>query len=431
MLRRLDSRASEFDSELASVLCRKVRINRDVRETVAQIVEDVRSKGDDALLQFTALYDDFLVADVAMLEIPSSKREAALLELSPSLRQSLEHASARIEEFHRHQKLSSWDYDDGQGSRLGQQVTAIEKVGIYVPGGKAAYPSSVLMSAIPAKIAGVKEVVMVVPSPNGLVNEIVLAASYLADVDRVFSIGGAQAVAALAFGTETIPRVDKIVGPGNAYVAAAKQMLFGEVGIDMVAGPSEVVVIADSGADPDWLAMDLFAQAEHDENAQSILISPDVDLMDKVMNSMRVLLPKMHRNKIIESSLAHNGAMIQVDSLDSAVDTANYIAPEHLQLMVRDPSLLLGKVRNAGAIFCGYFTAEVFGDYCAGPNHVLPTAGTARFASPLGVYDFQKRTTVIWCSSRGASLLQETASVLAESEGLLAHAKSAIYRRTD
>ncbi|MBO66975.1 MAG: histidinol dehydrogenase [Acidiferrobacteraceae bacterium] len=431
MLRRLDSRATDFDAELAAVLSRQVRINHDVRDTVVQIVEDVRTNGDEALLRYTALFDDFVVADAAMLEISSSDREVALSELPSSLRQPLETAAVRIEEFHRHQKLSSWDYDDGQGSRLGQQVTPIEKVGIYVPGGKAAYPSSVLMSAIPAKIAGVKEIVMVAPSPNGVVNRIVLAASHLAGVDRVFSIGGAQAVAALGFGTATIPRVDKIVGPGNAYVTSAKQILFGEVGIDMVAGPSEVVIIADSGSNPEWLAMDLFAQAEHDENAQSILLSPDHDLLDKVICSMHDLLPKMNRKEIIESSLVKNGAMIQVGSLESAVDIANQIAPEHLQLMVRDPTLLLDKVRNAGAIFCGYSTAEVFGDYCAGPNHVLPTAGTARFASPLGVYDFQKRSSVIWCSTSGASFLQETASVLAECEGLLAHASSAMYRRTD
>ena len=344
------------------------------------------------------------------------------------MRQSLEAAAKRIQDFHERQKASSWEYDDGCGSRLGQRLTPLERIGVYVPGGKAAYPSTILMSAIPARIAGVTEIVLVVSTPRGEDNNLVLAASHLARVDRAFRIGGAQAVAALAVGTETVPRVDKIVGPGNAYVAAAKKALSGEVGIDMVAGPSEVVIIADPGADPKWLAMDLFAQAEHDENAQSILLSPDAQLINQVETAMQQLLPQMERRQIIESSLSQHGALIKVESMAAAMDLSNRIAPEHLQLMVEDPESLLDQVRHAGAIFCGYWSAAALGDYCAGPNHVLPTAGTARFSSPLGVYDFQKKTNVIWCSPLGAAALSSVASNLAEHEGLFAHARSAAYR---
>ena len=429
-LRRLDTIAADFDAALESLLSRSKSFNSDIDQAAKRIISDIRVRGDAALLEHTARFDKFKVTDAVSLEISSGEREAAFKHLEPQSRQSLEEAARRILEFHKHQKFSSWEYTDACGSRLGQQVTPLQRIGIYVPGGKASYPSSVLMTSIPAKIAGVTEIVMAVPAIHGHDNNLVLAASHLAEVDRVFRIGGAQAVAALAFGTETIPRVDKIVGPGNAYVSAAKKALFGEVGIDMIAGPSEVVIIADAGAKPNWLAMDLFAQAEHDENAQSILLSPDVQLINAVELAMKRLLPQMERRLIIESSLAQHGALIKVDSLDAAISLANQIAPEHLQLMVENPESLLGQVRHAGAIFCGYWSPEVLGDYCAGPNHVLPTARTARFSSPLGTYDFQKRTSVIWCSPRGAGELSSIASILAENEGLFAHALSARHRRS-
>jgi histidinol dehydrogenase len=427
-LRRLDTKAADFDAALELLLRRDDSFDSIVMQTAQSIIADIRDRGDAALCEYTARFDDYEVSDAATLEISSSVREAAFQNLPSSLRQALEAAAKRIQDFHERQKASSWEYDDGHGSRLGQRLTPIERIGMYVPGGKAAYPSSILMNAIPARIAGVTEIVMVVPTPRGEDNNLVLAASYLAQVDRIFRIGGAQAVAALALGTQTVPRVDKIVGPGNAYVAAAKKALFGEVGIDMVAGPSEVVIIADSGADPKWLAIDLFAQAEHDENAQSILLSPDARLINQVETAIQQLLPQMERRQIIESSLSQHGALIKVESLAAAVILSNRIAPEHLQLMVEDPESLLDQVCHAGAIFCGYWSAEVLGDYCAGPNHVLPTAGTARFSSPLGVYDFQKKTSVIWCSPPGATALSKIASTLAEHEGLFAHARSAAYR---
>ena len=425
---RLDAKSADFDIAFASLLHRDDLLDSAVTQTAQDIIADVRDRGDVALCEYTARFDDFKVSDAATLEISSSARETAFQNLPSSLRQSLEVAAKRIQDFHERQKATSWEYDDGCGSRLGQRLTPLDRIGVYVPGGKAAYPSSILMSAIPARIAGVTEIIMVVPTPQGEDNNLVLAASHLAQVDRAFRIGGAQAVAALAVGTKTVPRVDKIVGPGNAYVAAAKKALFGEVGIDMVAGPSEVVIIADSGADPKWLAMDLFAQAEHDENAQSILLSPDVQLIQQVETAMQQLLPQMERRQIIESSLSQHGALIKVESLAAAVCLSNRIAPEHLQLMVEDPEPLLDQVRHAGAIFCGYWSAEALGDYCAGPNHILPTAGTARFSSPLGVYDFQKKTNVIWCSPLGAAALSSVASNLAEHEGLFAHAQSAAYR---
>lgn len=427
-LRRLDTKAADFDVALETLLRRDDPFDSTVLQTAQDIIADVRERGDAALCEYTARFDDIKVSDVATLEISSNAREAAFQSLPSSLRQSLEAAAKRIKDFHERQKALSWEYDDECGSRLGQRLTPIERIGVYVPGGKAAYPSSILMSAIPARIAGVTEIIMVVPTPRGEDNNLVLAASHLVGVDRAFRIGGAQAIAALAMGTKTVPRVDKIVGPGNAYVVAAKKALFGEVGIDMVAGPSEVVIIADSGADPKWLAMDLFAQAEHDENAQSILLSPDAQLLNQVETAVQQLLPDMERRQIIESSLSQHGALIKVESLAAAVRLSSQIAPEHLQLMVEDPESLLDQVRHAGAIFCGYWSAEVFGDYCAGPNHVLPTAGTARFSSPLGVYDFQKRTSVIWCSPPGAAALSGVASTLAENEGLFAHARSAAYR---
>jgi histidinol dehydrogenase len=429
--RRLDTEATDFDVALKSLLRRDNPFDSITLQTVQDIIADVRDRGDIALCEYTARYDDFEVLDAAKLEISSNAQEAAFKNLPSPLRQSLEVAAKRIQDFHERQKASSWEYDDGCGSRLGQRLTPLERIGVYIPGGKAAYPSSILMTAIPARIAGVTEIVMVVPTPQGKDNNLVLAASHLAGVDRVFRIGGAQAVAALALGTDTVPRVDKIVGPGNAYVVAAKKALFGEVGIDMIAGPSEVVIIADSKADPKWLAMDLFAQAEHDASAQSILLSPDVELINQVETAMQQLLPQMERYQTIASSLAKHGALIKVESLAAAVDLSNRIAPEHLQLMVEDPEPLLNQVRHAGAIFCGYWSAEALGDYCVGPNHVLPTAGTARFSSPLGVYDFQKRTSIIWCSPPGAAALSRVASTLAEHEGLFAHARSAAYRGKD
>lgn len=427
-MRRLDTKLGNFEAVLETLLQRSDTVDLVVRGVVEQIIADVRNRGDVALLEYTARFDHFEVFDSSSLEISPIVREKAFRDLPLNFRQSLEKAAGRVRSFHERQKASSWEYDDGLGNRLGQRITPLERVGIYVPGGKAAYPSSVLMSAIPARIAGVSEIIMVVPTPGGRPNETVLAASHLVGVDRVFQIGGAQAVAALAIGTESIPRVDKIVGPGNAYVTAAKQALFGEVGIDMIAGPSEVVIIADGGAKPNWLAMDLCAQAEHDENAQSILLSPDRGLIDQVEVEIKQLLPEMGRRKIIESSLAKYGALVTVESFEQAVLLSNQIAPEHLQLMVEDPDLLIDKISHAGAIFCGYWSAEVLGDYCAGPNHILPTSRTARFSSPLGVYDFQKKTSLIRCSEKGAEELSGIASALAEYEGLFAHAFSAAYR---
>jgi histidinol dehydrogenase len=344
-------------------------------------------------------------------------------------RTALEHAAERIRAYAQRQVMASWSYTEDDGTVLGQQITALDRVGLYVPGGKAAYPSSVLMNAVPAKVAGVSELIMVVPTPDGIINDLVLAASAIAGVDRVFSVGGAQAVAALAYGTETIPQVDKIVGPGNIYVATAKGMVFGTVGIDMIAGPSEILVICDGKTDPDWIAMDLFSQAEHDEDAQSILVSPDADFLDRVAASIDRLLPEMEREAIITASMTDRGALILASDMPDAISIANDIAPEHLELSVEDPQSLIADIRHAGAIFMGRYTAEALGDYCAGPNHVLPTSRTARFSSPLGVYDFQKRSSLIFCSPAGAAELGKTASVLARGEGLTAHARSAEYRR--
>ena len=371
------------------------------------------------------------VSSFAELEISKDRLQAALNEIPDDQRQSLEHAAQRVRDYHDRQKQGDWSYTEADGTLLGQQVTPLDRVGLYVPGGKAAYPSSVLMNAIPAKVAGVDELIMVVPTPKGEVNELVLAAAAICDVDRVFAIGGAQAVAALAFGTETVPKVDKIVGPGNIYVATAKRMVFGHVGIDMIAGPSEILVVCDGKTDPDWIAMDLFSQAEHDEDAQAILVSPDADYIDKVTASINKLLPTMERVSILEKSLANRALLIDVDSMQQAIEVANFIAPEHLELSVDDPEDIAKQVRHAGAIFMGRYTAEVLGDYCAGPNHVLPTSRTARFSSPLGVYDFQKRSSLIMCSADGANELGKTASILARGEGLTAHARSAEYRIKD
>ena len=399
-----------------------------VEAVVRDVIADVRARGDAAVMEYTTRFDRWQVASASGLEISLASCHQALAALEESQRVALQQAAARIRDYAEHQKMESWSYTEADGTLLGQQVTALDRVGLYVPGGKAAYPSSVLMNALPARVAGVAELIMVVPTPDGEVNDMVLAAASIAGVDRVFAVGGAQAVAALASGTAVIPAVDKIVGPGNAYVAAAKRMVFGKVGIDMIAGPSEILVVCDGQTDPDWIAIDLFSQAEHDEDAQSILLSPDADFLACVAASIDRLLPEMPRANIIQASLRGQGALIQVRDLDEAVELANRIAPEHLELSVADPQAMAANIRHAGAIFMGRYTAEVLGDYCAGPNHVLPTSRTARFSSPLGVYDFQKRSSLIYCSAEGASTLGKIAALLAHGEGLTAHARSAEVR---
>ncbi len=427
-LRRLDSRDPDFDQRLQALLAYDETSDADVHARVRAIIGDIRQRGDEALLELTRRFDRFDPGSEEGLELDPAVLRTAWEGLSPALADALETAAARIRAYAEHQKLSSWQYTEADGTRLGQQVTPLDRVGLYVPGGKAAYPSSVLMNAIPAHVAGVPEIVMVTPTPGGELNPLVLAAAHLAGVSRVFRIGGAQAVAALAYGTARVPRVDKIVGPGNIYVATAKQLVFGQVGIDMIAGPSEILVICDGRTDPDWIAMDLFSQAEHDEDAQAILVATDTAFLDAVDASIGKLLPTMERAEVIQTSLASRGALIAVPDLDTAAAVANRIAPEHLELSVADPEALAARIRNAGAIFMGRHTAEALGDYCAGPNHVLPTAGTARFSSPLGVYDFQKRSSLIFCSPEGSDTLARTASVLARGEGLSAHARSAEYR---
>jgi histidinol dehydrogenase len=427
-LRILDARAADFEREFKRLQQRDSSESAQVEMAVRGTVTDVQIRGDSALLEYTRRFDGFECASAAELEVPRARIERSAQSIAPEQRSALEEAAERIRAYHRRQLVSPWHYRDADGTLLGQQVTALERVGIYVPGGKAAYPSSVLMNAIPAKVAGVELVVMAVPAPGGMVNELVLAASALAEVDRVFTIGGAQAISALAYGTETVPRVDKIVGPGNVYVAAAKRMVFGQVDIDMVAGPSEVVIVCDDQTDPHWAAMDLFAQAEHDENAQAILISLSETFTRRVRTAIEQLLAEMERREIIKTALERQGALITAHGVDQAIDLVNRLAPEHLELSVDDPLPLAERVRHAGAIFLGRYTAEVLGDYCAGPNHVLPTSGTARFSSPLGVYDFQKRTSLIMCTREGADKLGRTASVLARGEGLTAHARSAEYR---
>jgi histidinol dehydrogenase len=402
-----------------------------VQKTVSDIVFDIRTRGDAALIEYTNKFDRMNVSSMAQLELSQEQLQKALDELPAERREALLLAAERVRSYHEKQKQDSWDYTEADGTLLGQKVTPMDRVGIYVPGGKAAYPSSVLMNAIPAHVAGVQEIIMVVPTPDGELNQLVLAAAAAAGVSRVFTVGGAQAVAALAYGTETVPGVDKIVGPGNIYVATAKRMVFGQVGIDMIAGPSEILVVCDGKTDPDWIAMDLFSQAEHDEDAQSILVSTDADFLDAVKASIDKLLPTMERAEIIRTSLTERGALIHAQSDADAIAIINRIAPEHLELSVEDPQAWLPDVRHAGAIFMGRYTAEALGDYCAGPNHVLPTSGTARFSSPLGVYDFQKRSSLIMCSADGASELGKTASVLARGEFLTAHARSAEYRIKD
>ncbi len=427
-MQRLNTTQPDFWPRLDTLLAWEGVSDDAVLTTVQQILRRVRAEGDAAVVDYTNRFDRMNVAAMAELEIPRSRLQAALQALEPALRENLEFSAERIRAYHRHQLAESWRYTEPDGTVLGQKVTPLQRVGLYVPGGKAAYPSSVLMNAIPAKVAGVEELIMVVPTPDGEANELVLAAAAIAGVDRVFAIGGAQAVAALAYGTETVPAVDKIVGPGNIYVATAKKLVFGVVGIDMIAGPSEILVVCDGDTDPHWVAMDLFSQAEHDEDAQSILVSPDGAFLDRVERAIDTLLPQMERAEIIRRSLTARGAMIQVADLDQAAEVVNHIAPEHLELSVADPEALLGKIRNAGAVFMGRYTAEAVGDYCAGPNHVLPTSRTARFSSPLGVYDFQKRSSLIHCSPAGAARLGRYAAALARGEGLTAHARSAEYR---
>ncbi len=427
-IRRLDSEDEGFLPELERLLAWESVSDDKVFDTVNEILRAVRRDGDSALLEYCRRFDELDVASVAELEMPVERLQLACERIDQRELEALEQAAERIRSYAHHQKLESWHYTEADGTLLGQQVSALDRVGLYVPGGKAAYPSSVLMNAIPAVVAGVRELVMVVPTPRGVINEMVLAAAQIAGVTRVFTIGGAQAVAALAYGTESVPAVDKIVGPGNIYVATAKRMVFGTVGIDMIAGPSEILVICDGATDPDWIAMDLFSQAEHDEDAQAILLSPDGEFLDRVAASMARLVAEMPRKQIIDQSLSARGALIKVRNIDDAVEVANTIAPEHLELSVENAQQLAKSIRHAGAIFLGRYTAEALGDYCAGPNHVLPTSRTARFSSPLGVYDFQKRSSLIGCSESGASELGKVASILARGEGLVAHACSAENR---
>lgn len=427
-IKRFNSTDPDFDSSLEKLLAFENAQDDAVDITVAKILADIRSRKDAALIEYTNRFDRLTVTSGKDLELTQENLRHSLEALPSIQRNALEQAAERVRSYHEKQQLNSWQYTDSDGTLLGQKITPLDRVGLYVPGGKASYPSSVLMNAIPAKVAGVKELIMVVPTPGGERNDMVLAAAAISQVDRVFTIGGAQAVGALAYGTETIPQVDKIVGPGNAYVAAAKRRVFGVVGIDMVAGPSEILVICDGKTDPDWIAMDLFSQAEHDELAQSILLSPDAEFLDQVMHSINRLLSEMPRKDVIRASLEDRGALIQVQSLDEACVIANRIAPEHLELSVDQPEIWVDKIRHAGAIFLGRNACEALGDYCAGPNHVLPTSRTARFSSPLGVYDFQKRSSLIQVSQQGAAKLGEIASVLAHGEGLQAHAMSAEYR---
>ncbi len=430
-IKQLNSNDSGFQQQLDDLLAWESVSDNAVESIVKEILFEVKTKGDQAVIDYSCRFDRLDVTSMAELEIPLSRAEAALKNIPQQQREALETAADRVRSYHEHQKQDSWTYTEADGTILGQQITALDRAGLYVPGGKAAYPSSVLMNAIPAKVAGVSELIMVVPTPDGIVNELVLAAAAIAGVDRIFTIGGAQAVAALAYGTETIPQVDKIVGPGNIFVATAKGMVFGTVGIDMIAGPSEILIICDGKTDPEWIAMDLFSQAEHDEDAQSILISPDAEFLTQVEKAIERLLPTMERKDIISTSLADRGALIKVKDLDEAVEVANFIAPEHLELSVDEPMEMSKKIRHAGAIFMGRYTAEALGDYCAGPNHVLPTSRTARFSSPLGVYDFQKRSSLIQVSEQGAQTLGKTASILARGESLTAHARSAEYRLKD
>ena len=431
-IRQLNSSDADFNAQLMAVLAFEASEDEAIDRAAAGILADVKARGDAAVLDYTNKFDRLSAASMSALEIPNAELQAALHSLSPERRAALQVAADRVRVYHERQKREcgsdGFTFTEPDGTVLGQKVTPLDKVGIYVPGGKAAYPSSVLMNAIPAKVAGVGEIIMVVPTPDGVKNPLVLAAAAIAGVDRVFTIGGAQAVAALAYGTQTIPQVDKIVGPGNAYVAAAKRRVFGTVGIDMIAGPSEILVLADGTTDPDWIAMDLFSQAEHDELAQSILVCPDANYMARVLTSINVQIEAMPRKEVIRTSLINRGAFVKVRDMDEACAIANLIAAEHLEISAEEPMKLADKIRHAGAMFLGRFSSESLGDYCAGPNHVLPTSRTARFSSPLGVYDFQKRSSIIYVSQAGAQILGKVAAELAYGEGLQAHARSAEFR---
>ena len=430
-IKRLTTIQTDYQEQMDILLAWEGVSDDQVNSTVREILKNIRSRGDEALVEYTNKFDRMNVSSMKELTFTKKQIDAAYKNIPEDQRKALEIAADRVRSYHKHQIMESWSYNEDDGTLLGQQITSLDRVGLYVPGGKATYPSSVLMNAIPAKVAGVEEIVMVVPTPDGVVNDMVLAAAKIAGVDTVFAVGGAQAVAALAYGTETVPAVDKIVGPGNIYVATAKSMVFGRVGIDMIAGPSEILVICDGKTDPDWIAMDLFSQAEHDEDAQSILVSWDANFLDQVQASIEKLLPTMERKDIINKSLSDRGAVILVKDEKEAIDVSNFISPEHLELSVEEPQAMAKSIKHAGAIFMGRYTAEALGDYCAGPNHVLPTSRTARFSSPLGVYDFQKRSSLIMCSADGASELGKTASILGRGESLTAHARSAEYRIKD
>jgi len=434
-IRKLDAGLPNFQAQLTALLAFEASEDEAIDQAAARILADVKARGDAAVLEYTNRFDRLSANSVSLLEIGRQELQAALAELSPERRGALQTAADRVRSYHQRQKgecgSDGFSYTEADGTVLGQKVTPLDRVGIYVPGGKAAYPSSVLMNAIPAKVAGVQEIIMVVPTPDGIKNPLVLAAAAIAGVDRVFTIGGAQAVAALAYGTATIPQVDKIVGPGNAYVAAAKRRVFGTVGIDMIAGPSEILVLCDGTTDPDWIAMDLFSQAEHDELAQSILLCPDAAYIAAVEASINRQLPLMPRHEVIRTSLTNRGALVQVRDMAQACEIANYIAAEHLEISAENPQRWAEQIRHAGAMFLGRFSSEALGDYCAGPNHVLPTSRTARFSSPLGVYDFQKRSSIINISEAGAQTLGKVAAELAYGEGLQAHARSAEYRLKD
>jgi len=430
-IRKLSTSDADFSAQLDALLAWESVSDDGVNQVVNDVIADIRARGDAALIDYTNRFDGWQAGSADDLRVPVARLEEAWNKIPADQQAALQHAADRVTAYAEHQKMESWQYTEEDGTVLGQKVTPLDRVGLYVPGGKAAYPSSVLMNALPAKVAGVKELVMVVPTPGGELNEMVLAAAHVCGVDKVFAVGGAQAVAALAYGTESVPPVDKIVGPGNIYVATAKRTVFGQVGIDMVAGPSEILVICDGKTDPDWVAMDLFSQAEHDEDAQSILLCPDADFLAQVEASIDKLLPTMSRGEIIATALRVRGALIHCKDLDEAAEVSNYIAPEHLELSLADPDVYVDKIQHAGAIFMGRHTSEPLGDYCAGPNHVLPTSRTARFSSPLGVYDFQKRSSLIMVSDAGSQTLGKTASVLARGEGLEAHARSAEYRLKD
>ena len=428
MITKLSSQQKDFNTKLSSLLSWESVSNKDVANTVEEIINTIRSKGDKALIDYSIKFDGVKAKSMADLIIPQEELEKSFDGLSDKQKDAIKIAAERIKAYHLKQNQQTWSYTEKDGTFLGQKITPLDRVGLYVPGGKAAYPSSVLMNAIPAKVAGVDELIMVVPTPNGTTNQLVLAAAYISRVDMVITVGGAQAIAALAYGTESIPKVDKIVGPGNIYVATAKRAVFGQVGIDMIAGPSEILIICDGNTDPDWIAVDLFSQAEHDEDAQSILLCPDKAFIDKVEKSIEKLLPSMDRKNIIETALKNRGALIHTEDMDEAIAISNRIAPEHLELSVENPETFLDSIKHAGAIFMGKYTCEALGDYCAGPNHVLPTSGTARFSSPLGVYDFQKKSSLIMASRESANTLGKIAATLADGEGLQAHAKSARYR---